>query len=189
MSRRRLRAAALVLAVLGVASFGQGAWIAAKAALAQVLLEDAWQRARSGERQPRPWSWADTWPVARLAAPEHGASAVVLAGATGSVLAFGPGHLAGSAPPGGAGNTVLAGHRDTHFTFLRRLAPGDALELETTDGASHRYRVESTRVVDHRDLRALADAPGRVLTLVTCYPFDAVAPGGPLRYVVRAVEL
>jgi sortase A len=24
------------------------------------------------------------------------------------------------------------------------------------------------------------------LTLVTCYPFDAVEPGGPLRYVVVA---
>jgi hypothetical protein len=26
-----------------------------------------------------------------------------------------------------------------------------------------------------------------VLTLITCYPFDAIAPGGPQRYVVRAV--
>jgi len=25
-----------------------------------------------------------------------------------------------------------------------------------------------------------------MLTLITCYPFDAVVPGGPLRYVVRA---
>jgi sortase (surface protein transpeptidase) len=24
------------------------------------------------------------------------------------------------------------------------------------------------------------------LTLVTCYPFDAIEPGGPLRYVVTA---
>jgi sortase A len=25
------------------------------------------------------------------------------------------------------------------------------------------------------------------LTLVTCYPFDAIVPGGPLRYAVTAV--
>jgi sortase A len=24
------------------------------------------------------------------------------------------------------------------------------------------------------------------LTLVTCYPFDALVPGGPLRYIVTA---
>jgi sortase A len=30
-----------------------------------------------------------------------------------------------------------------------------------------------------------SDAP--MLTLVTCYPFDAIVPGGPLRYVVTAV--
>ena len=32
---------------------------------------------------------------------------------------------------------------------------------------------------------ARSDAP--MLTLVTCYPFDAVVPGGPLRYVVTAL--
>ncbi len=26
----------------------------------------------------------------------------------------------------------------------------------------------------------------RRLTLVTCYPFDAIVPGGPLRYLVFA---
>jgi len=28
-----------------------------------------------------------------------------------------------------------------------------------------------------------------MLTLITCYPFDALNPGGPLRYVVRAAGL
>ena len=26
------------------------------------------------------------------------------------------------------------------------------------------------------------------LTLITCYPFYAITPGGPMRYVVQAVE-
>ena len=34
----------------------------------------------------------------------------------------------------------------------------------------------------------LAQTADDRLTLVTCYPLDALVPGGPLRYVVRAVE-
>jgi sortase A len=62
--RRRLLA--LTLAAVGVIGCGQGLWIPAKACLAQVLLERAWHRALDGESAPRPWSWADTWPVARI---------------------------------------------------------------------------------------------------------------------------
>ena len=185
-SRRRW--AALGLAVLGALSCGRGLWIPVKAEIAQGLLERAWARTRAGEGEARPWSWADTWPVARLAAPRQGVEMIVLAGASGAVLAFGPGHLAGSAAPGETGNAVIAGHRDTHFEFLRRLEPGDEIRLETPGGARHRYRVEEARVVDERDVSVLRPADGSVLTLVTCYPFDAVVPGGPLRFVVRAVK-
>ena len=52
---------------------------------------------------------------------------LVLAGASGRTLAWGPGHLDGSAPPGAAGNAVLSAHRDTHFRFLQRVVPGDPL--------------------------------------------------------------
>jgi sortase A len=44
-------------------------------------------------------------------------------------------------------------------------------------------------VVDYRDRHPLAGTPQPTLTLITCYPFDAIAPGGPLRYVVRARAL
>jgi sortase A len=187
MGRRLL---AGTLAAVGIFCCGQGLWIPAKACLAQILLERAWQRAAHGEATPRPWGWADTWPVARLTAPEQGEEVLVLAGASGSSLAFGPGHLTGSAAPGTAGNTVIAGHRDTHFAFLRHLQAGDEILLQTPHGTVHRYLVESFQVVDHHDTRALAPADDTsLLTLVTCYPFDALVPGGPLRYVVRAVEV
>ena len=39
---------------------------------------------------------------------------------------------------------------------------------------------------DERDLRLPRDTVVPTLTLVTCYPFDALDPGGPLRYVVVA---
>jgi sortase A len=179
------RALCLGLLLLGLMSLGQGTWIFGKAALAQVLLRRAWAAARAGEARPRPWPWADTWPVARLLSPEHDVDLIVLEGATGSSTAFGPGHILGTASPGLAGNVALAGHRDTHFRFLMQLKLGQPLWLEVPGGSARRFRVQSLRVVDHTDTSALRDS-GHWLTLVTCYPFDAALPGGPLRYVVQA---
>lgn len=183
--RRRLRRLVLALMVIvGLALVVTAAWIPAKAAAAQVLLERAWERATAGEERPRPWPWADTWPVARLTLPE-GDSLVVLSGASGRTLAFGPGHLAGSAEPGAVGNVVLAGHRDTHFRALADLEAGDPVLLEDPAGGRHRYRVTGAAVVHHTDTRPVAPGGDR-LTLVTCWPFAALHPGGDLRYVVTA---
>jgi sortase A len=181
---RAARVAAAALLVVACAAGARAAWIPAKATLAQVLLDDAWRRARAGEDRPVPWPWADAWPVARLVAPEHDRRLVVLSDASGRSLAFGPGHLSGTAPPGGSGTTVVAGHRDTHFAFLR--APGDHLELEARDGEAHRYRVIETAVVHARDARVAAEATRDRLALVTCWPFEALRPGTDLRFVVLA---
>lgn len=179
------RVAGIFLLGVGLWQIADGLAIPAKARLAQVLLDRAWQRARAGETGVKPWPWADTWPVARLSAPRLGTHAYVLADASGRSLAFGPGHVAGTAPPGAAGNSVIAAHRDTHFRFLRDVALGDAIVLDTPDGAQRLYRVADLRVVDSRRAR-VAPSDTATLTLVTCYPFDAVLPGGPLRYVVTA---
>jgi Ca-activated chloride channel family protein len=183
----RRRAAALA-ALCGTALLIQGFWIPAKAVLAQALLERAWTRTRAGEVAVAPWPWADTWPVARLEVPGRGVRVLVLEGATGRTLAFGPGRLAGSAVPGAPGHSVVAGHRDTHFAFLRDLGPGDRIRVERADGARRSYRVTDLSVVHERDTRVLADTDVSTLSLVTCYPFDAALPGGPLRLVVRAEE-
>lgn len=168
----------------GLWSFGSGAYIVAKAHVAQVLLELAWQRTRASGEAVRPWPWADTHTVARLTAPAHGVDLFVLAGASGRTLAFGPGHLDGSAAPGAPGNSVITAHRDTHFAFLARLAAGDELAVEAPDGRRLRYRVARAEIGDHRALRLPRDAAVPTLTLVTCYPFDAFAASEPLRYVV-----
>jgi sortase A len=185
---RRLGRAALVL-LLGLAAVhaGRAAWIDTKAHLAQHLVRRAWQRARAGDENARPWPWADTKPVARLLAPAQGVELFVLAGAGGRTMAFGPGHLDGTALPGEPGNAVLSGHRDTHFAFLRRLRAGDVLLVERPDGRVRRYTVNGTRVVDQGATWVAADAFFDTrLTLVTCYPFDAIRPGGRQRYVVTA---
>ena len=175
-----------LLAIGGTASFGRGVYIYAKAELAQVLLHAAWNRARETGVAARPWPWADTHPVARLTAPAQDADVLVLAGASGRTLAFGPGHLDGSAQPGDPGNAVITAHRDTHFRFLRLVAPGDELQVERADGGKRHFRIRGSYIADYRELHLPRDTAVPTLTLVTCYPFDALNPGGPLRYVVVA---
>ena len=101
--------AAAALAVLGLALTGHALYIHAKAMLAQALLHRAWIATQATGVPAKPWPWADTTPVARLIAPEHDVDLLVLAGATGRTLAFGPGHHDGSALPGEPGNAVVLG--------------------------------------------------------------------------------
>ena len=176
---------ALVLLAAAVWQFGEAVYITAKASLAQHLIASAWERAREGEAAPKPWPWADTWPVARLTAPGHEVSLYVLADASGRSLAFGPGQLSGSAAPG-RGNTVISGHRDTHFAFLERVRDGDEIVLELADGSARRYRVSDSAVVDHRNVSVAGPTGDDRVTLLTCFPFRAISPRGPLRYVVTA---
>ena len=108
---------------------------------------------------------------------------MVLAGDAGRPLAFGPGWAESSARPGSAGGTVvISGHRDTHFSWLRELRDGDTVRLEHA-GGERDYRVVDSAVVDSRTHR-LATAGDDSLVLVTCWPCDATAPRGPLRYMV-----
>ena len=174
------------LLCLGFWQLGQGAYIPAKAWLAQELMVRAWNRAAAGAEHPAPWPWADTWPVARLSAKSGEVDLIVLAGGSGRTLAFGPGHLSASSLPGEHGNSVIAGHRDTHFSFLRDVAIGESLFVEETGGVKHLYKIIGIDVVDSRRGSLLLDTESPMLSLVTCYPFDARVAGGSLRYVVTA---
>lgn len=177
---------AFALALLGMLPLAHAAYLTAKAGLAQVLLERAWQRARNDDSAAKPWPWADTSPVARLRVKRLGIDQIVLSGDSGRTLAFGPGWRSSSAQPGAPGLAVISGHRDTHFSYLRHIVRGDEMALETVRGTT-RYRVIDTQVVDsRRRISPVANTPESLL-LVTCYPFDAIVPGGPLRYVVSAV--
>ncbi len=184
------RLVAVCMAILALLCFGQVFWIEAKAEVAQVLIESAWERtlARPAEAQ-KPWRWADTWPVARLQwnGDEYAVDLYVLEGGTGNALAFGPGHLVETAPIG-AGASVIAGHRDTHFAFLREVQPGNTLRLQNAQGEWFDYRVTDAKVMDSTQESLLIDPASDSLTLVTCYPFKALVPGGPQRYVVTAVQ-
>ncbi len=189
-----------LLALVTVSSFvvlALGLWIPFKALVAQELLELAWAESQARQQQVRPWPWADTWPVARLtlqygdagqqgdASDENRQSLIVLDGAHGESLAFGPGQVFGD--DRNAGPTVIAGHRDTHFRSLKQLETGSELRLQSRDGRWQTYRVSATRVVDSRYQQInTAILPRDALILVTCYPFDGFEANGPLRYVVEA---
>jgi sortase A len=125
--------------------------------------------------------------IGLLSAPRVDLSAVVLQGSDAQTLRRGPGHLENTALPGGAGNVVIAGHRDSFFWPLRNIQLGDDIFLDTRERRFH-YRVQSVRVVTPRDLSVLAATPDAVLTLITCYPFW-VFGNAPERFVVRAVAV
>ena len=186
VSRQLSRLLVACLLCLGFWQLGQGAYIPAKAWLAQELMQRAWTRTGTGEARATPWPWADTWPVARMTARSGEVDLIVLAGASGRTLAFGPGHMSISAMPGEVGNAVIAGHRDTHFQFLKDVQLGELLKVELSKGMRHLYKVVGVDIVDSRKGSLLLDTDAAMLSLVTCYPFDARESGGPLRYVVTA---
>lgn len=189
LRRRGVVALTVALTVAGGSSLAWGLYLPAKAALGQALLRVAWERSEGDVSAHRPWPWARTWPVARLAAPRHGVDEIVLEGAGGDSLAWAPGLVAGSARPGEAGNVAIAGHRDTVFRFLGQIELGEELILGDREGGERRYRVVRRQVVDEREVSVLAPTSRPTLTLVTCFPFDALQTGGPLRYVVQAVAI
>ena len=84
---------------------------------------------------------------------------------------------------------MISGHRDTHLAFLRELPVGAEIDVQAVDGSRRRYVVRYTQVLDRRDVWiAKQEGPTR-LTLVTCFPFDALRAGGPQRYVVWAYAI
>ena len=129
------------LLCFGFWQLGQGAYIPAKAWVAQELMQRAWRKSGETRAPQAPWPWADTWPVARLSAKGGAIELIVLSGGSGRTLAFGPGHMSVSVLPGETGNSVIAGHRDTHFQFLKFLTVGESLLIEMPDGRNHLYRV------------------------------------------------
>ncbi|GMG81114.1 class GN sortase [Paralimibaculum aggregatum] len=193
MSRGPLRRAGQLagagLMAAGLVLAAEAAYLPAKAKVGQWLLEAAWAETLETGRPARPWSWADVAPAARLSAPALGAAAVVLASASGEAMAWGPGHVPGTAPLGTPGLAAVAGHRDTHLAFLAKLRPGDLLALETPGGGVQRYRVTRALVVDSREWRFPVALEGpRRLALATCWPFDG-DEDGPMRFVLFAEEI
>jgi sortase A len=122
--------------------------------------------------------------IARLTIPRLQTDLYVIEGDGARQLRRGPGHVQGTALPGGDGNCIIAGHRDTHFRVLKDIRPGDEIKLRTREG-EYTYRVESTQVVSPQNTRALGPTTDAELHLVTCYPFYYLG-SAPKRFIVQA---
>jgi len=169
-TRRMLVLAALLSASAGTLLLGGRLYLGAKARLAGFLIDRAYAAHLRDAAAHRPWPWSDLRPIARLEIPRLGIARTILSGAAGESLAFGLGHVDGTAPPGGAGNCAIGGHRDTWAAFMEDLRVGDEMSTQTREG--HRaYRVASIEVVSESDLRSLEPVEHSRLTLITCYPF------------------
>ena len=189
MNRRRVvRGVVALLLGLGTWQIASAGWIHAKALLAQRLIASAWDQARDGGPARRPWPGADMRPIARLTVRSRGVDLYVLDNASPRALAFGPALVGGTAAPASDGNSVLVAHRDTHFAFLQGVAVGDEIDVEAL-GRSARYRVSEVTIMDRNEARVIDEPGAPQLTLVTCYPFDALRPGTNLRYVVIAERI
>lgn len=175
----------IVALVLGVFLIGQAALIPAKAALAQVLLNVAFERSIASGAAVRPWPWADSTPIARISVPRLNYREVVLSGGSGEAMAFGPTLMPGSSSPGQPGTSVFAAHRDTHFRVLKDLHKGDLIIVQTTEGTRYAFQVASTGIVRYDQFGIDRRARPGLIALTTCWPFSATQRG-PWRYVVTA---
>lgn len=184
----------VLMSVLGCGLLIQGGYMQAKAHFAQFLIERAFEQTLVDNQPHKPWSWADTHPVAKMRVLQQqtdgfqplGSDLYVLAGASGRNLAFGPGLMLDGAGLGEQGNTIIAGHRDSHFMRLQYVKLGDIIELYSTEGERVLYQITATEVVHETDMKVLAPTAEKHLTLITCYPFDQLSGNAEYRYIVEA---
>ena len=181
-------ASPLVLLTAGLLLFGQGAYIHVKAVIAQILLRHAFAQTVATGHDVKPWSWADTWPIARIEIKRLHADTIVLAGSSGQALAFGPGHVELTPDAGERGVAVYSAHRDTHFRFLKDVIAGDQIDVTRKDGQTFHYRADGSSVVRFDASGIDPFSNNYELVLTTCWPFDAIT-SGPDRYVLHAKML
>jgi len=122
--------------------------------------------------------------VGRILIPRINVTVAILQGTTPQTLRLGVGHIDGTPLPGEAGNSGIAGHRDTFFRNLRDLRSGDTIQIQTVAGISN-YKVDWLQIIDPKDTAILTPSKGSEITLVTCYPFHYIG-SAPERFAAHA---
>lgn len=176
-----------VLLALGLvlSLIGGGIWLLSRTGQHEALRE--WE-SREAEWEAEAAGNFSEWQgevVARLWVPQLGKEEFILRGATKRNLLRGAAWLGESAPPGSQGNCIIAGHRDTHFRFLKQLREGDEVVVEPDRERRYRYRVTGLEIVKQTHTEYLKATREAALTLITCYPFYYIGKA-PMRYIVRA---
>ena len=184
---KKMNALIVILLCGSLWQLTSASWIHAKAIIAQQLLNHSWSLTLNDSTniQYKPWPWADTWPVAKLIAPQQNIEQIILAGDSGNSLAFGPGYSLASNVPNTGGTTIISAHRDTHFSFLQNLKINDTFTLQTVE-KTIKYQIYDLQIVDSKKYTIQKNNGNQKLILVTCYPFKTIIAGGSLRYLVFA---
>ncbi len=124
--------------------------------------------------------------LGRIQIPKIGLDADLRDQITQESIDLGPSHWPGTADPGGFGNAVIAGHRNSHsapFHDLANLQTGDTITLVGGFGLSYQYTVTEMFVVEPTAMWITEQTPGHTLTIFTCHPLGSSSQ----RLVVRAM--
>ncbi len=185
MRNRILTALRWLSVAVGLLLIAAGLREVIESRMGQTEVADAWEQLSEAPEQPAEKQTGPAHgPIARLSIPRLHTDLSVVSGTGKSDLRKGPGHLRGTAFPGAFGNSVIAGHRDTHFRVLKDIRVGDRIIIQTSQG-HFAYDVKRTLVVPATDRAVLLSTSEPTLTLVTCFPFYYVGPA-PKRYIVQA---
>jgi len=175
-----------IAACLALCLITHSAWLPIKAWLAHHLISHSWQQSQKSKRPIQPWPWADTSPIAKMTVARLGKELILLKGVDPTSLAFSAGVMHQYSKLTSTSPFVIAGHRDTHFRFLKDIIMQDIISLTDKNGINQLYQVQSMEIVDSEESAMLIDEQDPSLVLITCYPFDALQAGGSLRYVITA---
>lgn len=199
-----------LLLLAGIAAMLAGGWALLEGRLYQLIQKLQFESESAGTPDPQeggaavstvapPFAKPDRtkrWPfvpvmlkpdplvIGELQVPRLGMNVLMREGVDETSLRKAAGHLPSSALPGGPGNFVVLGHRDTFFRPLRDIQPQDTIRIRTTK-ASYLYKVDFVQVTEPDWPGAVARTPDPVITLVTCFPFRYAGPA-PRRFIVRA---
>ena len=212
---RKLSASALV--IVGTLLCIQASWLPFKAWLSQQLINHSWQQSMAAQKHLqaqqqnhaqdntsphnlnsynltkkiaiKPWPWADTYPIAELVFQRLDKSIVVLNGGDPTTLAFSAGAVAPFNQPNVTKPFVVAGHRDSHFSFLEDVTIRDIISLTDAQGQAQLFKVASIDIVDASAGQLSLIDNEQSLVLITCYPFSGIGNDSDERYVITANRL
>lgn len=126
-----------------------------------------------------------------LTIPRIDAKLPVTAGVTEEQLKVSEGWVTQTAPIGGEGNAVIAGHRSytygRHFNRLGELEAGDEIRYTTKDGEDMTFLVHEILTIEPGDPATFAAPPEGTaqLTLYTCTPIREATH----RLLIRALRV
>jgi len=186
--KRRLSILLLVVLLLTGGGYYTylGLQIEIKAKFAQILLQHAWHQTIKTGKNYQPWGSFDSVPIMRLSIPQHNINQIVLKGTSGQALAFGPSFHEESFLPQEKKFTIISSHRDSHGIFIKKLQLGEKIKIQDADNQWYTYIIDDFLIINVQKEKITMDRNEDRLFLITCYPFNIINFGTPIRYIVSA---